>query len=98
MVNPLLFRILSVAGVTVTVVALTLCSYPAAAQSTFGTIVGTIRDSSGALMPGIVITVENAGTSVRRSTMADESGAYSFPNLEPGTYKVTMMAPGFQIA
>ena len=49
-------------------------------------------------MPGVVITVVNIGTSVSRSTMADESASYSFSNLEPGTYKVTMMAPGFQLA
>jgi hypothetical protein len=68
------------------------------AQSTFGTIVGTVKDSSGALMPSIAVTVENTGTSARRSAVADESGSYSFPNLEPGTYKVTMAAPGFQVA
>ena len=68
------------------------------AQSTFGTIVGTIKDSTGALMPGVVVTVVNIGTSLSRSTMADESASYSFVNLEPGTYKVTMMAPGFQLA
>jgi hypothetical protein len=71
---------------------------PSFAQSTFGTIVGTVKDSTGALMPGVVITIQNIGTSVTRSTMADESASYSFPNLEPGTYKVTMMAPGFQLA
>jgi hypothetical protein len=49
-------------------------------------------------MPGVVITIQNIGTSVSRSTMADESASYSFVNLEPGTYKVTMMAPGFQLA
>ena len=53
-------------------------------QSTFGTILGTVKDSSGALMPGIAITIENAGTALRRSALADESAAYSFPNLEPG--------------
>jgi hypothetical protein len=68
------------------------------AQSTFGTIVGTVKDSTGALMPGVVITVQNIGTSVTRSTMADENASYSFQNLEPGTYKLTMMAPGFQLA
>jgi hypothetical protein len=68
------------------------------AQSTFGTIVGTVKDSSGALMPGVVITIENIGTAVHRSTTADEAANYSFPNLEPGTYKVTVMAPGFQVA
>ncbi|HYR43489.1 MAG TPA: carboxypeptidase-like regulatory domain-containing protein, partial [Terriglobia bacterium] len=68
------------------------------AQSTFGTILGTVKDSSGALMPSCVITAENTGTSLRRSTMADEAASYIFQNLEPGTYKVTMMAPGFQVA
>jgi hypothetical protein len=94
MPNSSLSRIVSIVGLTVVFM---LISDTVVAQSTFGTIVGTIRDSSGALMPGIVITAENVGTSVRRSTMADESAAYSFPNLEPGIYKVTMMAPGFQV-
>ena len=67
-------------------------------QSTFGTILGTVRDSSGALMPGCVITAENTGTSLRRSSVADESGSYTLPNLEPGSYKVTIEAQGFQVA
>jgi hypothetical protein len=67
-------------------------------QSTFGTILGTVRDQSGALMPGCVVTVDNVGTSLRRSTLADESGSYTAPNLEPGTYKVKMEMPGFRVA
>jgi len=67
-------------------------------QSTFGTILGTVRDQSGALMPGCVVTVENTGTSLRRSALADETGSYTAPNLEPGTYKVKMEMPGFQVA
>src|SRR5262245_48540092 len=79
-------------------VILIFCSSAAIAQSTFGTIVGNVRDPSGALMPGCVVTVENTGTSVRRSTLADESGAYTAPNLEPGVYNVTVELPGFQAA
>jgi len=67
-------------------------------QSTFGTILGAVRDSSGALIPGCVVTVENAGTSLRRSGVSDESGSYTFPNLEPGAYKVKFELPGFQVA
>jgi hypothetical protein len=67
-------------------------------QSTFGTIVGTVRDQSGAVMPGCVVTVENMGTSVRRSTLTDETGSYTVSNLEPGTYRVRMVLPGFQVA
>jgi hypothetical protein len=67
-------------------------------QSTFGTILGAVKDASGALMPGVVITIENTGTSLRRSAVADEAASYAFPNLEPGTYKLSMMSPGFQVA
>jgi len=66
-------------------------------QSTFATILGTVRDQSGAIMPGCVVTVENAGTSLRRSTIADEAGSYTALNLEPGTYKVKIELPGFQV-
>ena len=90
--------ILVVFLICVVVLFITLAIPAVQAQSTFATILGTVRDSSGALMPGCVITVENAGTAFRRSTIADESASYTFPNLEPGTYKVTMMAPGFQVA
>ena len=66
-------------------------------QSTYGTIVGTVRDQSGALIPGCIVTVENTDTSVRRSAVADDAGSYVAPNLEPGTYKVKMEMPGFQV-
>src|SRR5262245_49598892 len=67
-------------------------------QSTFGTILGTVRDQSGAIMPGCVVTVENAGTSLRRSTLTDETGSYTTQNLEPGTYRVRIELPGFKVA
>src|SRR5881409_235373 len=67
-------------------------------QSTFGTILGTVRDQSGAVIAGCVVSVENAGTSLRRSMVADEAGSYLTANLEPGTYKVKMEMPGFQVA
>jgi hypothetical protein len=75
-----------------------LMSGSAFGQSTFGTILGTVRDQSGAVMPGCAVTVENVGTSLRRSTITDETGSYAAPNLEPGTYKVRLELPGFQVA
>jgi hypothetical protein len=71
---------------------------PALSQPKFGTIVGTVRDSSGALLPSCVIKAERVGTPFSRSTMADEAASYVFPNLAPGVYKISMMAPGFQVA
>src|SRR5438094_2603448 len=68
------------------------------AQSTFGTILGTVRDQSGALMPGSAVTVQNVGTSVRRMVVTDETGSYTVQNLEPGTYRVRIEVAGFQAA
>lgn len=70
----------------------------ASGQSTFGTILGTVRDQTGGIMPSCVITIENTGTALRRSAISDETGSYSVPNLEPGTYKVRMELAGFQVA
>src|SRR5437867_7507252 len=66
------------------------------AQSTFGQFVGTVKDPSGAVIPGVMITVRNLGTSVTRTALADETGSYTVVNLEPGDYEITMEQPGFQ--
>src|SRR5437870_5810932 len=66
------------------------------AQSTFGQFVGAIKDPSGAVIPGVMITVRNLGTSVTRTAVADETGSYTVVNLEPGDYEITMEQPGFQ--
>lgn len=78
--------------------ALILSVGSAFAQSTFAILVGTVRDPSGGLLVSCVVTVENTGTSAKRSTLTDQSGNYTLPNLEPGMYTITMMAPGFQVA
>jgi hypothetical protein len=66
------------------------------AQSTFGAFVGTVKDPSGAVVPGVTISVKNLGTSVTRTAAADETGSYTVVNLEPGAYEITMQQPGFQ--
>src|SRR5437667_6194005 len=66
------------------------------AQSTFGGFVGTVRDPSGAVIPGCMITVKNLGTSTTRTAVADETGSYTVVNLEPGDYEITMEQPSFQ--
>ncbi len=65
-------------------------------QSTFGSILGTVRDPSGAVVAQSKITVQNVGTDSSRATVTDSAGGYSVPNLEPGTYKITIEAAGFQ--
>jgi len=66
------------------------------AQSTYGAILGTVRDSSGAVVPGAQVALENTGTSAKQSATTDESGSYAFKNIEVGTYRLTFAAPGFE--
>lgn len=93
MTNSFFFRIQSIVCLTVVLSVGTVF----ASDSTVGKIVGTVRDSSGALMPGCVIRIENVGTSFSRMTISDKSASYVFPRLKSGIYKVTIMAPGFHL-
>lgn len=66
------------------------------AQTTFGTIRGRAMDSTGAVVPGVKITVKNTNTGVAKSVESDESGAYEVGYLQPGTYGVTAERAGFK--
>ena len=58
---------------------------------------GIVTDPSGALLPGVTITVTNTNTGVQTTTITNESGAYTFPSLQPGSaYRVGASLPGFQ--
>ena len=61
-----------------------------------GTILGTVLDNSGAVVSGATITVTNVGTGVINHTKTGTSGDYTVPFLQPGIYKVTVEAQGFQ--
>ena len=63
-----------------------------------GSISGTITDPSGAVLPGVDITVTNTGTNVPYKTVTSSAGDYNAPSLQPGSYTVTAIAPGFQKA
>jgi hypothetical protein len=65
-------------------------------QSTNATLGGTVADASGARIPGVTITATNIGTGIVNMVISNESGAYNFASLQPGTYKVTAELVGFQ--
>src|SRR6516225_10884198 len=65
------------------------------AQVVGATLSGTVSDPSGAAIPSAQILIRNSATGVTTSITADSSGFYSAPNLLPGTYDVTVTAPGF---
>jgi hypothetical protein len=56
---------------------------------------GTIKDPSGALVPGATITLLNKATGTTLSTTANSSGLYAFPQIPPAKYTITASAPGF---
>lgn len=68
---------------------------PGRAQSTFGSITGTVTDPSGAAVPGASVTVINQGTSSQQKVTTDAAGAYNAPDVQPGTYEVLVEAKGF---
>jgi Carboxypeptidase regulatory-like domain len=65
-------------------------------QSTSGDLVGTIKDTTGAVVPNDSVTVTNEATGVATKVTATPSGQYRAPNLPPGPYDVLVTAPGFQ--
>ena len=72
-----------------------LCAAPALAQIT-ATIVGTVTDSSGAVVPAAAITVTNEETGLKRSVRSNDHGVYVAPALPVGAYSVTAEATGFK--
>jgi hypothetical protein len=66
------------------------------AQTLKGTILGTITDSSQAVMPGVQVAVTETNTNARRTLATNDSGFYSFPNLDPGVYRVEVEHSGFR--
>ncbi len=65
------------------------------AQFSTGTILGTVRDNTGAVIPGVTVTARNTGTGLTRTTLSNEDGSYRFPQLPVGTYEVRSEQQGF---
>src|ERR1051325_1615038 len=89
-----MFRIQRFVGFAL--VILSFAVSPSRAQDTTGTILGTITDSSGAVLPGVTVTVKNTDTSQSRSVVSDVAGRYRLPLLQPGHYEITAQLQGFQ--
>jgi len=65
-------------------------------QAVTGTLLGTVQDSFGAVVPNANITLTNEGTGVSDRTTSGPQGFYTFPNLAPGEYGVTVAAKGIK--
>src|SRR5262245_50605602 len=68
------------------------------AQFETATVLGTVRDSSGAVLPGVTVTLKNTATGITANTQTDENGSYQFLNVKIGSYKVSAEQQGFSTA
>jgi hypothetical protein len=68
------------------------------AQTLYGSIVGTVTDQSGAVVPNAQVKAVNPATGETRETTADEAGRFSIGNVVPGNYDLKVSAPGFRLS
>ena len=77
--------------------ALLLAVVPAAGQAISGDVTGSVTDPSGAVIPGISLTISNDATGVKAATTSDGNGQYRFFNLSVGIYTLTATGQGFGV-
>ena len=77
-------------------VMLLSCTWPMLAQVATGDILGSVKDGSGAVVPGASVKLENTGTHEIRNFTTSGSGEYTFSALQPGNYVLTVGSPNFK--
>ena len=68
---------------------------PGLPQTGAGTVQGTVSDASGAVVPGVRVTLKHVETAREYATATNEAGVYKFPPVQPGEYALSASAPGF---
>ena len=81
---------------TLRLAALLLVASSANAQTSRGTVTGTVLDPTGAVIAGASVTLTGVETGVRLSTNSNDAGIYRFDAVDPGTYDLTVSLPGFR--
>jgi hypothetical protein len=80
----------------VTVLLALFFSVAAYGQSTFSTVLGAVKDPSGAVVPMATVQLTNTGTNATRQEISDTNGRYQFNNVDVGNYKLSVEVSGFQ--
>ncbi len=88
--------LLSILGVPLIVAWIAVSSAPLRAQTTYGSITGSVADPSGAVVPDAQVTLTNLGTEEKRTQASGPDGLYSFVNLIPGRYRLDVEKEGFR--
>ncbi len=84
--------------VAILIALLLLSSVPAWAQFETASVVGALRDKTGAVVPGAKVTLTNTGTGVSAEQVSNKEGGFEFFTVRPGTYLVTAEMAGFSLA
>src|SRR5437879_11753212 len=93
------FVISRFAACVITLAALmVLANCPVFAQGSTAAITGTVTDTSGAVLPGTMVSVKHLETGLARGAESDSSGNYTIPSLPVGEYELTGEKMGFQRA
>src|SRR6266581_1635307 len=71
-------------------------SFALSAQGNFGRILGSVKDPTGAVLPGATVNIIDTQRGLARTVTSDEAGLYNAPTLTPGTYTVRVEFPGFK--
>src|SRR5437763_2702933 len=77
-------------------IALGACVCGAQSSTATATILGVVKDTSGALIPRVSITIKHTDTGLTRAAISSESGDYNVPLLPVGAYEITTTMPGFK--
>src|SRR5580765_3058428 len=83
-------------SICVLLLAAALSGGTAFSQLVSATIVGSVTDSSGAVVANAKITLTETNTGVDRAGVSNASGNFTYPNLPPGRYRVTVEIAGFK--
>jgi len=82
--------------VVLTLISASLMALVAIAQSTFGTLLGTVKDPSGSVIPNATVKIINVDENTARTIQTNSNGDYEAVNTKPGHYKIEITATGFQ--
>jgi hypothetical protein len=82
--------------VAVLMCALIVCVFPVRAQQNTADIIGTVTDTSGAVVPNAAVTLTNTGTNISQTTQSNGTGDYTFTLVQVGSYVVKVQATGFK--
>ncbi len=85
-------------GVSLLAAALVLLAVPspAVAQILYGSLVGNVKDTTGAVVPGATVSITHRGTGQSRQAVTNGVGGYSFPTIDAGSYDIKFTKDGFR--